>query len=123
MKLVRDVGFDASYSFVFSRRPGTPAASLADDVSQEVKLERLRELQEQLNTHAQTIASAMVGTRQRVLVDGASKKDPTELSGRTENNRVVNFRGASRLIGHFADVMITASRAHSLRGEVPLSSS
>jgi len=123
MKLVDDVGFDASYSFVFSRRPGTPAASLADDVPQEVKLARLQQLQEQLNTRAQAIASAMIGTRQRILIEGTSRKDSAELSGRTENNRVVNFRGATRLIGHFADVMITAARAHSLRGEVPLTSS
>ena len=123
LKLVDDVGFDASYSFVFSRRPGTPAASLADDVAQEVKFARLQQLQEQLNTQAQAIASAMIGTRQRVLVDGTSKKDSAELSGRTENNRVVNFRGASRLIGRFADVMITAARSHTLRGEVSLTSS
>ena len=123
MKLVDDVGFDASFSFVYSRRPGTPAASLPDDTPQEVKLERLQQLQERLNAQAQTISRAMVGTKQRVLVEGPSKKDPAELSGRTENNRVVNFRGGSRLIGQFAEITVTAALAHSLRGEVPLTSS
>jgi tRNA-2-methylthio-N6-dimethylallyladenosine synthase len=123
LKLVNDVGFDASFSFVFSRRPGTPAANLTDDTPQEIKLGRLQQLQDCLNAQAQRISRAMVGTRQRVLVEGPSKKDPAQLSGRTENNRVVNFCGGSRLIGQFAELTITAALAHSLRGEVPLTSS
>jgi tRNA-2-methylthio-N6-dimethylallyladenosine synthase len=117
MRLVQQVGFDASFSFVYSRRPGTPAASLADDTAQEIKLERLQRLQALLNVQAQAISSAMVGTRQRILVEGASKKDPGELSGRTENNRVVNFAGPQRLTGQFIDVTITAALPHSLRAQ------
>jgi tRNA-2-methylthio-N6-dimethylallyladenosine synthase len=117
MRLVQQVGFDASFSFVYSRRPGTPAASLADDTAQEIKLERLQRLQALLNAQAQAISTAMVGTRQRILVEGASKKDPGELSGRTENNRVVNFGGPQRLTGQLIDVTITAALPHSLRAQ------
>jgi tRNA-2-methylthio-N6-dimethylallyladenosine synthase len=117
MRLVEDVGFDASFSFVYSRRPGTPAASLADDTPQAVKLERLRRLQERLNARAQAIGEAMVGTRQRILVEGRSKKDAGELAGRTQNNRVVNFAGDARLIGELVDVTITAALPHSLRAD------
>jgi len=117
MRLVQQVGFDASFSFVYSRRPGTPAASLADDTAQEIKLERLQRLQALLNVQAQAISSAMVGTRQRILVEGASKKYAGELSGRTENNRVVNFAGPQRLTGQLVDVTITAALPHSLRAQ------
>jgi tRNA-2-methylthio-N6-dimethylallyladenosine synthase len=119
LRLVEEVGFDASFSFVYSRRPGTPAAGLPDDTPQAVKLERLQRLQERLNVQAQGISREMVGTRHRVLVEGHSKKDADELCGRTENNRVVNFAGQPRLIGELVDVTITAALAHSLRGEVP----
>jgi tRNA-2-methylthio-N6-dimethylallyladenosine synthase len=118
LRLAEEVGFDASFSFVYSRRPGTPAASLPDATPHEVKLARLQRLQDQLNRQAQAIGEAMVGTLQRILVEGPSKKDPGELSGRTENNRVVNFRGAPRLTGQFVDVTITSALPHSLRGEV-----
>ena len=120
MRLAEQVGFDASFSFVYSRRPGTPAASLADDTPQETKLERLQRLQALLNAQAQSISSAMVGTRQRILVEGPSKKDPGELSGRTENNRVVNFAGPERLVGQLIDVTITAALPHSLRADAVL---
>ncbi len=119
LKLVRDVGFDASFSFLFSPRPGTPAAELADQTSQAAKLDRLQRLQAQLDAQEQAISAAMVGTMQRVLVSGPSTRDPAELCGRTENNRVVNFSGAARLIGRFVDVRISAARRHSLRGELP----
>jgi tRNA-2-methylthio-N6-dimethylallyladenosine synthase len=117
MRLVEQVGFDASFSFVYSRRPGTPAASLTDDTPQAVKLERLQRLQALLNAQAQSISNAMVGTRQRILVDGPAKKDTGELSGRTQNNRVVNFAGPRRLIGTLIDVTITAALPHSLRAD------
>ena len=120
MRLAEQVGFDASFSFVYSRRPGTPAASLADDTPQETKLERLQRLQALLNAQAQSISSAMVGSRQRILVEGPSKKDPGELSGRTENNRVVNFAGPERLVGQLIDVTITAALPHSLRADAVL---
>jgi len=118
MKLVEDVGFDASFSFVYSRRPGTPAADLKDDTPRAVKLERLQRLQHRIEQQAQAISQAMVGTRQRVLVGGAARKDPTELSGRTDNNRVVNFSAPGRHTGEFVDVVITAALPHSLRGEI-----
>ena len=118
MKLVRDMGFDHSFSFIYSARPGTPAASLADDTPLEVKKERLAALQAQINEQASAISQAMVNTRQRILVEGPSKKDPKQLFGRTENNRVVNFDGHPRLIGRFVDVMITEALSHSLRGRV-----
>ncbi len=122
MQLVDDVGFDASFSFIFSPRPGTPAASLADDTPHEVKLQRLQTLQARIEAHAQAISQAMVGSVQRVLVEGPSRKDPGELQGRTENNRIVNFAGAPALIGALVELRISAALPHSLRGEPPLAS-
>jgi len=119
MNLIRDVGFDQSFSFIFSARPGTPAASLADDTPLKVKKERLAALQSLVNEQAMAISRAMVGSRQRVLVEGHSKKDPHQLAGRTENNRVVNFDAHPRLIGAFVDVVITEALKNSLRGRVP----
>ena len=118
LKLVADVGFDASFSFVYSPRPGTPAAELPDATPHPVKLARLQQLQALLESQAQALSAAMVGTVQRVLVEGASKKDAREFCGRTANNRVVNFAGNARLAGRFVDVTITAARPHSLRGEL-----
>lgn len=118
MNLIDEVGFDNSFSFVFSPRPGTPAASLPDDTPQEVKLARLYRLQEKIRAQAAAISAAMIGTVQRVLVEGPSKKDPGELSGRTENNRVVNFAGDPSLIGRMVEVTITQALPNSLRGEV-----
>ena len=118
MKLVDDIGFDASFSFMYSSRPGTPAASLPDQVPLHVKKERLARLQGRLNTLAGSVSQDMVGTIQTVLVEGSSKKDARELAGRTSNNRVVNFAGPSRLHGHMMDVRITEALPHSLRGEV-----
>ena len=118
MKLIRDLDFDQSFSFIFSARPGTPAANLPDDTPMEVKKERLMRLQEQINSQAARYSRTMVGTTQRVLVEGTSKKNPQQLSGRTENNRVVNFDGHPRLVGHFADVVITEALSHSLRGRI-----
>jgi tRNA-2-methylthio-N6-dimethylallyladenosine synthase len=118
MKLVEDIGFDHSFSFVYSSRPGTPAADLPDETPQSLKLERLQRLQAAIDANAARISQAMVGTVQRVLVDGHARKDASELSGRTDNNRVVNFAGADRLLGNFVDVRITAALPHSLRGEV-----
>ncbi len=118
MRLIEEVGFDHSFSFVYSPRPGTPAASLPDDTPQEVKLERLYRLQERIRAHAAAISAAMVGSVQRVLVEGPSKKDPRELTGRTGNNRAVNFPADPRLIGHMVEVRITAALPNSLRGEV-----
>ena len=120
MALVNDVGFDASFSFMYSPRPGTPAASLPDQVPLQVKQSRLARLQARLNELGRSVNQAMVGSVQSVLVEGASKKDASELAGRTSNNRVVNFRGASRLRGQIIDVAITGALAHSLRGEVPI---
>jgi tRNA-2-methylthio-N6-dimethylallyladenosine synthase len=120
MTLIEDVGFDGSFSFVYSSRPGTPAADLTDDTPQSLKLERLRRLQAATDAHAQRISQAMVGSMQRVLVEGPSRKDPTELAGRTENNRVVNFAGAPRLVGQLVDLRITSALPHSLRGELPI---
>ena len=118
MRLVEDVNFDSSFSFVYSRRPGTPAADLLDDTPQQLKLARLQRLQATVEAQASAISSAMVGNIERVLVDGRARKNAEELSGRTENNRVVNFAGAARLIGGFADVRITEAMPHSLRGEI-----
>ena len=118
MKLVEEIGFDTSFSFVYSQRPGTPAADLPDDTPQEVKLERLRELQAAIEANAAAISQRMVGRIEKVLVEGPSRKDPNELSGRTENNRVVNFPGHPRLVGSLVDVRIVAALPHSLRGEV-----
>jgi len=123
MKLIDDIGYDNSFSFIFSPRPGTPAANLADDTPHEVKLKRLQRLQAVINDNTRRYSDAMVGSVQRILVEGPSKKDPNELQGRTENNRVVNFDGgpnASRLIGQLLDLKITQSYAFSLRGELIL---
>ena len=118
LQLIDEVGFDASFSFVYSRRPGTPAADLPDGTPHEAKLARLRKLQDRIDRQARTIGSGMVGTRQQVLVEGAARKDAAEICGRTANNRVVNFPGPQRLAGQFVDVVITAARPHSLRGEL-----
>jgi tRNA-2-methylthio-N6-dimethylallyladenosine synthase len=118
MKLIDEVGFDASFSFIYSPRPGTPAAELADDTPQDVKARRLKRLQKRIEAQAQAISAAMVGTVQRILVEGVSKKDASELAGRTDNNRIVNFAGQPRLAGRFVDVLITAALPHSLRGEI-----
>ena len=120
MKLIDDVGFDQSFSFIFSSRPGTPAANLADDTPPEVKHARLARLQATLNENARKINQAMVGTVQRVLVEKPSRKDPNELTGRTENMRYVNFPGSARMIGQFVDVVITEAMSNSLRGRVKL---
>jgi tRNA-2-methylthio-N6-dimethylallyladenosine synthase len=119
MKLIDDVGFDASFSFLYSRRPGTPAADLTDDTPHVVKLERLQRLQARIDAGARQISEAMVGTTQRVLVDAQSARDAKELAGRTDNNRVVNFAGDHRLIGNFADVVIDSALSHTLRGRLP----
>ena len=121
LKLIRELNFDQSFSFIFSARPGTPAASLPDETPLEVKKERLMRLQAQVNRQALEISQAMVDTRQRILVEGLSKKNPQQLAGRTENNRVVNFDGNPRLIGHFVDVVITEALQNSLRARVDLS--
>jgi tRNA-2-methylthio-N6-dimethylallyladenosine synthase len=118
MRLLEELNYDHSFSFVYSARPGTPAASLADDTPQAVKMQRLYRLQAQLDKQVRAYSAAMVGTRQRVLVEGRAKKDAGELMGRTDNNRVVNFAGHPRLIGHFVDVRITQALPNSLRGEV-----
>ena len=118
MKLIEDVGFDQSYSFIYSRRPGTPAADLQDDVSSEAKHARLERLQKHISAHALGISRAMVGSVQTVLVEGPSRKDPNELTGKTENMRSVNFAGPPRLIGQFVDVVITEAMSNSLRGRV-----
>jgi tRNA-2-methylthio-N6-dimethylallyladenosine synthase len=123
MKLIDDVGFDASFSFVFSARPGTPAAALEDDTPQEVKLKRLQHLQSVIEVNARRISASRVGTVQRVLVEGPSRRDPGELMGRTECNRIVNFKGSPRLVGQMVDVAIVEALPHSLRGEVPLAQS
>ena len=117
LKLIEDVRFDGSYSFVYSARPGTPAASLPDAVPPAEKLQRLQRLQAATDAEATRISTAMVGTRQRVLVTGPARKDAQELAARTDNNRVVNFSGPSALIGRFTEVMISAAMAHTLRGE------
>ncbi len=122
MKLIDEVGFDASFSFLYSARPGTPAAELADATPPAVKLERLLRLQKRIDELAQGVSAAMVGTVQRVLVEGASKKDRQELAGRTDNNRVVNFAAAAvdstALFDRFLNVRITSALPHSLRGEI-----
>jgi tRNA-2-methylthio-N6-dimethylallyladenosine synthase len=118
LKLAREADFDASFSFIYSPRPGTPAAELPDETSQEEKSERLRRLQQQLDSQARAISERMVGSVQRVLVEGRSKKSQAELCARTGNNRVVNFPGAPGLNHSFVDVRITAALPHSLRGEL-----
>jgi tRNA-2-methylthio-N6-dimethylallyladenosine synthase len=118
MKLIDDVGFDNSFSFIFSPRPGTPAATLHDETPHAVKLERLQQLQAVIEANIRSISASRVGTVQKVLVEGPSRKDPTELAGRTECNRMVNFKGANRLVGQMVDIRITEANPHSLRGEV-----
>jgi tRNA-2-methylthio-N6-dimethylallyladenosine synthase len=118
LKLIRELGFDQSFSFVFSARPGTPAASLPDDVPLEVKKERLQRLQQLVNSQAAQISRGMVGETHRILVEGPSKKDERQLAGRTENNRVVNFDGPPTLVGSFVDVVVTEALSHSLRGRL-----
>jgi tRNA-2-methylthio-N6-dimethylallyladenosine synthase len=116
MGLIADIGFDQSFSFIYSARPGTPAASLPDDTPLEVKKERLHVLQTRINQQAFDISQAMVGTTQRVLVEKTSKKSSTQVAGRTENNRWVNFDAESSVIGQFIDVVITEALPNSLRG-------
>jgi len=119
LKLIEDVGFDSSFSFVFSARPGTPAAALHDDTPQVLKLKRLQQLQALIEANVRRISASRVGTQQRILVEGPSRKDPLELMGRTECNRIVNFPGGAqpqRLVGRMLDVRITEALPHSLRG-------
>jgi len=118
MKLVEDIQFDISFSFLYSRRPGTPAASLTDDTPYDVKLKRLQRLQRVLENQGTEISKAMVGSTQRVLVEGVSRKDENELMGRTDNNRVINFPGPKRLIGTFVEMKVTEAMHYTLRGEV-----
>ncbi|MED5314932.1 MAG: TRAM domain-containing protein, partial [Pseudomonadota bacterium] len=119
MKLIEEIGFDTSFSFIYSARPGTPAADLTDEVPESVKKQRLHILQARIAQQAQQISEAMVGTTQRILVTGYAKRDPGQLSGRTENNRVVNFPSQNAdLIGTFADVDITAAYTNSLLGSL-----
>ena len=121
MQLIDDVGYDSSFSFIFSPRPGTPAANLHDDTPHEVKLKRLQQLQARLEENVRRISESRVGTIQRILVEGPSRKDPNELMGRTACNRIVNFPAGpqrDRLIGQMLDVRITSALPHSLRGEV-----
>jgi tRNA-2-methylthio-N6-dimethylallyladenosine synthase len=118
MRLIEEIGFDNSFSFIFSPRPGTPAAGLVDTTPHAVKLERLQQLQATIDDHAQGLSRAMIGSVQTLLVEGASRKDADELMGRTVCNRKVNFKGAQRLVGELVDVVITQVNPHSLRGEV-----
>ena len=118
MKLIDDIGFDQSYSFIYSRRPGTPAANLQDDTPDAVKHARLQRLQTTINANSKKISERMIGSVQRVLVEGPSRKNPQELAGRTENMRYVNFPGDARLIGQFIDVQITQAMSNSLRGRI-----
>ncbi|MDB5943854.1 MAG: 2-methylthioadenine synthetase-like protein [Ramlibacter sp.] len=118
MKLIDDVGYDSSFSFIFSPRPGTPAAALHDDTPHAVKLKRLQHLQEVVEDNVRRISASRVGTVQRILVEGPSRKDPAEMAGRTDCNRVVNFKADARLAGHMVDVRVTEANPHSLRGEV-----
>ena len=118
MQLIDEVGFDTSFSFVYSRRPGTPAADLTDDTPQTLKLQRLQRLQSRINEQAAEIAKNMVGSTQLVLVEGTSRKDDKELMGRTDNNRIVNFPAPARLIGHMIPIRITQALTNTFRGEV-----
>jgi tRNA-2-methylthio-N6-dimethylallyladenosine synthase len=118
MDLINQVGYDMSFSFIYSARPGTPAADIVDDVTEETKKGRLHILQQRINQNSQQIARNMLGTVQRILVEGSSKKDLNELTGRTENNRVVNFKGTVDMIGEFVDIEVTAVFSNSLRGDV-----
>ena len=120
MKLIDEVGYDDSFSFIFSPRPGTPAANLRDDTPYAVKLKRLQQVQAAINDSARRISESRIGTLQRILVEGPSRKNLQELAGRTECNRVVNFQGPARLVGQLIDVRITAANSHTLRGEVAL---
>ena len=119
MSLIEDVGFDGSFSFIFSPRPGTPAAALPDCTPPAEKLRRLQELQARIEAQAQTISQSRVGTLQRVLVEGPSRKDASELMGRTACNRIVNFKGPTHLVGQMIELTISAAYAHSRRGETP----
>jgi tRNA-2-methylthio-N6-dimethylallyladenosine synthase len=118
MKVIGDVNFDVSYSFIFSARPGTPAADMVDDVPDEVKKQRLYILQDRINQQANAWSRRMLGTVQRVLVEGTSRKSIMQLSGRTENNRVVNFEGTPDLVGKFVDIEILEVLTNSLRGKL-----
>jgi tRNA-2-methylthio-N6-dimethylallyladenosine synthase len=118
MKLIEDIRFDQSFSFIYSKRPGTPAANIEDEIPMSVKKERLQRLQAKINEFAAEISQAMIGTIQKVLVEGVSKKDEQQLAARTENNRVVNFHGNHRLIGQLIDVKIVDAYRNSLRGEI-----
>ena len=118
MRLIEEVNFDDSFSFIYSPRPGTPAAELPDDTPYEIKLKRLQRLQEKINRQAQVISQSMIGSTQRILVEGFSKKNDAELCGRTDNNRMVNFICNPETIGHFMPIRITAALSHSLRGEI-----
>jgi tRNA-2-methylthio-N6-dimethylallyladenosine synthase len=118
LQLIEDVGFDQSFSFIYSKRPGTPASNLFDPTPDSVKHERLATLQNAINFHAAKISEAMVGTTQRILVTGPSKKNRNELTGKTENMRQVNFAGDARMVGRFVDVVITAALTNSLRGRL-----
>jgi tRNA-2-methylthio-N6-dimethylallyladenosine synthase len=125
MAMVNEIGYDTSFSFIFSPRPGTPAANLHDDTPHGVKLRRLQTLQATIEENVVRISKGMLGTVQRILVEGPSRKDPSELHGRTENNRVVNFAlpgvpqaQRDRMIGQMVDVNITQAFPHSLRGEL-----
>jgi len=118
LTLARELAFDGSYSFLYSPRPGTPAAELEDATPQAQKLERLQRLQAQLEAQSRAVSEAMVGTVQQVLVEGPSTRDPAELAARTGNNRTVNFAGNSELAGRFAALRVTEARHHSLRGEL-----
>jgi tRNA-2-methylthio-N6-dimethylallyladenosine synthase len=118
MQLIEETGFDQSFSFIYSRRPGTPAADLPDDVPVQVKKQRLARLQARIQAMASQISAAMVGTPQRVLVEGPSRKNPAQMAGRTENNRVVNFDAGEELIGRFVEVRISEALPNSLRGEL-----
>jgi tRNA-2-methylthio-N6-dimethylallyladenosine synthase len=118
MKLIDEIGFDASFSYLYSPRPGTPAAELRDDTPHEIKAARLKRLQDRIAEQEHAVALVMLGTKQRALVEGVSKKDASELAARTDNNRVVNFSGAANLIGSFVEVNITQVVRHTLRGEL-----
>tara|TARA_X000000368_G_C22475665_1_gene469692 strand:- start:121 stop:540 length:420 start_codon:yes stop_codon:yes gene_type:complete len=118
MNLIAEMNYDTSFSFIYSKRPGTPAADLPDNVSMETKKQRLFILQQRINQQAQKISRNMVGTKQRLLINGVSLKDPSEIQGRTENNRVVNLKADLSLIGKFVDVRIYDALPNSLRGQL-----
>jgi tRNA-2-methylthio-N6-dimethylallyladenosine synthase len=118
LKLIDDIGFDNSFSYLYSARPGTPAAEMTDTTPLEVKAARLKRLQEKLTSQEDAVGQSMLGTIQRVLVEGLSKKDAQELAGRTDNNRVINFRGLPEMIDRFVDVKVTEVVRHTLRGEL-----